>query len=425
MQFKDFSDFQTYLDHLGLFRMKLGLSRITQALDRLGLDDAPFPIAHVLGTNGKGSTARFLAAVAEEHGLKTGLYISPHFLTLRERIRINSRMLPEETWLDLAERVYRACHDLDVSYFEFLTAMAVLVYREERVDLAVLEAGLGGMHDAVSALTPKIAVITPIALDHTAILGNTIEQIAADKAGAIKPGVPVVCARQVPEAAEVLTRKAGKAGTRLDFASKVVDFDPLKGKARFLNAPGGLEISGITLAAPGKYQVQNARLALAAWHVLAPTLGVETNPEACKRALAATTVPGRMQMVPGRPCFLLDGAHNPAGMNVLKAALDETGVEPVGVIFSCMADKDVAGMAGIAASLTQGPVVVAGLGDYARAADPKDLARLVGGRARAALELRQAVDYFNGLDGTVVVCGSLYLVSEFFKLRPDALGTRA
>jgi len=101
------------------------------------------------------------------------------------------------------------------------------------------------------------------------------------------------------------------------------------------------------------------------------------------------------------------------------------GVEPVGVIFSCMADKDVAGMARIAASLTQGPVVVAGLGDYARAADPKDLARLVGGRARAALELGQAVDYFNGLDGTVVVCGSLYLISEFFKLRPDALGAQA
>lgn len=354
--FSDFSQIQHHLDGLGLFHMDMGLDRMRRALALLDLARPPFVTVQILGTNGKGSTAAFLSALCQAHGLRTGLYTSPHFVSPTERIRIDGRPWPQDRWPAQADKIMNAVPEL--TYFEFLTVLALLAFREEQVDVAVLEAGLGGCHDATTAVSADLTCFTPIAMDHKDVLGADLAAIARDKAGAIRPGVPVCAARQFPQAASALGNAAAACKAPLVWADALeASFEP------------GLA---------GPHQRDNAALALTAWRRLAPMLGKNPADAALQQqGLARAFIPGRLQAIlatAGLPPLLLDGAHNPHGMASLVNALRQTGVRPAAVVFSCLGDKDwhtVAAM--LKKALGPTPVFVPAL-DNPRAALVRDVA---------------------------------------------------
>lgn len=214
-----------HLDGLGFFHMDLSLTRMETALSRLGLSRPPFVVAQIVGTNGKGSTSAFLDSLSRAHGCRTGLYTSPHFLSPCERIRIDGVPLQEDLWPGLATEVYAARPDL--TYFEFLTVLAILAFARQGVQLAVMEAGLGGAHDATTALASDLTCFAPVAMDHAAILGPTLRDIALDKCGAIRPRVPVVSAPQFPAAEEVLRRQAERLAAPLHIVEPLPGNMPL------------------------------------------------------------------------------------------------------------------------------------------------------------------------------------------------------
>lgn len=437
-RFRTYEDVIRHMDGLGLFHMDMGLGRMERALTELRARRLPCPVVQVVGTNGKGSTATFLQSLAMAHGFRAGLYTSPHFLSPAERIRMGSRSLPEAAWPDLAERACAAVPDL--TYFELLTVMAVLAFQDSEPDLLIFEAGLGGRHDATSAIPADLICFTPFGLDHQDVLGPDLAAIAEDKADAMRQGMfAAVSSPQPPEAAEILARKA--SGTNL----------PLYFPDRLDVPPGGHLEPGLRnlvrladsadLGLYGPHQRLNAATALTAWALLCRHQGWRTDERAVRRGLADAFLPGRMQRIPateGMPPFLLDGAHNAHGMAALRAALNELsareGIRPSAVVFSCLADKHPENLVPLAASLAgNAPVFLPTIGGNARAAAGGDLAKLFpadGPRTTvvpdlaAALEAARRALAAHPADGPVLVCGSLYLLAEFFKLFPSALHQR-
>ncbi|BBD08418.1 bifunctional folylpolyglutamate synthase/dihydrofolate synthase [Desulfovibrio ferrophilus] len=395
-----------HLDGLGMFHMELGLSRVAKALSTLGLTRPPYKVAHVVGTNGKGSTSRYLAEIASAHDLRVGLYSSPHFVTPRERVLVNGCMLSESSWTGLANEVFHASGDDGLTYFEFITVLAVLAFARAGVDVAVMEAGLGGRYDAANALETDLTVFTPVGLDHTQILGDTLDAIARDKAGAMRPGVLAVTAKQHPEAKSALMDVAARLRTAL------LDGVTAQGAVCPVLAPGML----------GPHQIANARLAFAAWKLLTRSMHLSLDLEACIQGVSQARLPGRFQCISGEPELILDGAHNPQALDALAATLRTEGIEPQAVIFGCMQDKDLRSMAQQVQSLTQGPIFATGLPDMERAMASGPLAVALGERAHGVRDMAEALEHVASLNGPVLICGSLYLLGEFFALHPEHLG---
>ncbi len=478
--FSSFAALEAHLDSLGLFRMTPGLERIAAVLDALELRRPPFVTVQIAGTNGKGSTAAMLAALGAAHGLRVGLYTSPHFVTMRERTRVGGAMLPEKEWTDLSN-VVMAAGGAWLSWFELTTALAVLAFARNNVDLAVMETGLGGSWDAVTALEADMVVLTPFALDHRNILGPTLEHIARDKAGAIRRGAPVVSSAQRPEAWKEIEAAAREKDAPITAIGANYPLPPeLEPRPGRLSAAGGpaRTDSGLppahggppaspapeesapaprplTMRLIGEHQKNNARLALAAWRMLArqffPALPSGTPLEA--RALAKAWHPGRMQAVPPLPTFsssipplflpcrlgwpplLLDGAHNAHGMAALGLALAKEGIAPAAVIFSCLGDKEPEEMLPHLRALATGPIFVPPVAENPRAMPPRELAALIGVNAVPAASLREVLvlasehmaerlpEAFAGErpQNPLLICGSLYMLGEFFALRPDCL----
>ena len=413
-----------------MFHMDLGLSRVRAALAALGLAEPPCPGAHVVGTNGKGSTSTFLAEILKQSGLVTGLYTSPHFLSPRERVLVNGRQLPEEAWTQAAEVVLRVSADVSdrrrLTYFELITVMAAWLLREHGCQACVWEAGLGAAHDATNAMTHHVAAFTPIGLDHTSVLGPTLGDIARDKAGALRKGLEAVTAAQLPEARAILVQAARKAGAALyavpggDATARPV---PLALPPGYLPPP----IEALALPAPampGPHQRQNFQLAACAWQLLAHSQGLPGSALAVENAAREAFIPGRLQIVPpanGLPGFVLDGAHNQPGLECLKQALDALSIRPSAMVFACLADKDLPAMLPLASGLTGGPILVPGLDAPGRALAPEDLAARLGPRARPVADAAQALAQASAHGGVVLVCGSLYLLAEAYALHPGWL----
>jgi dihydrofolate synthase/folylpolyglutamate synthase len=392
------------LDRLGMFHMELGLTRMERGLRALDLLAPPYAVAQIVGTNGKGSTASFLASLGKAHGIRTGLFTSPHMLSPRERIRINGETLSEERWVELARRVQPLIPGL--TYFECLCLMAALAFAEDDVQLAVMEAGLGGRFDATSALPAHLTCFTPIGLDHTDVLGNSLLGIAGDKAAAMRKGVPAITARQSPEVMACLL-EAGRG-----FASPCMRAEDL------CAIPADWR-----LGLRGAHQRENAALALAAWMALARRY--DWPADRVREGLEAAFIAGRLQIIPaGRalPDLLLDGAHNPHAFVALRVALRELDIGPRAVIFSCLADKDVDGMVPLALDLAKGaPVLVPPLSVATRAAPSERLAAAFGPTARVvpSLEAALAAVRDTSPQAPALMCGSLYLLAEFFTLHPE------
>lgn len=415
--FESFPIFEDFLNSLGQFRLEMGLERMNKGLDILGVSPEEIPVVQIVGTNGKGSTACFLEILARFSGCKTGLYTSPHLKSVKERIRINNFHLPDDVWLDAANQVSGSCSGLHLTYFEFLTLMAVLIFKREKVNLAVMEAGLGGRYDATSALHPAVNILTPVGLDHTHILGSTIKEIAMDKSMAMRKG-PVVTAKQSLEVMDVFRSRAEQIGADIYEVKDYFDFSG--GSLRLISAPE-MFVRDSEMGLKGFYQLENAAAALLAWRIFSEKQGKTFDPGLCALALKKAFWPGRMHFVRQDPMVILDGAHNPQGMEALARALREMDIEPQTIVFSCLKDKNVGRMIDIVQSFKAPNIFVPGIKGNPRAMPRKDLILLFGQRAYPMDSVKEYLAGLNNEKAPLLVCGSLYLLGDIYADFPQWL----
>jgi dihydrofolate synthase/folylpolyglutamate synthase len=396
-------DAERYLLSLELFGMRFGLDRMRRLMTALGHPERAFDSIHVVGTNGKSSTVRMIAAILAEHGLRTGAYLSPHLLTFAERIRVGDADLEPTAFAAAVQRAARAAELVDrslpdddkVTQFEAVTASAYSELAERGVQVAVIEAGLGGRYDATNVIPSKVQVLTTVGLEHTRWLGPTITDIAGEKLDVVQPGATLVLGSGLhPDAMRVAEAVAAERGARIVVAGA----DP-----------------GVPVGALGTFQRRNFALAQAAAEAY---LG-ELDLRAVTRAAASIRVPGRLQIVDEEPLTLLDGAHNPDGMAALAESLPELVEghdELVGVV-SILDDKDAAGMLGALLPATDRIVFTSS--QNPRALPPPTLQSLAGQLhgppsevvrdPRAALRRARELA---GRGGVVIATGSIYLVAD-------------
>ncbi|MGO9008717.1 MAG: bifunctional folylpolyglutamate synthase/dihydrofolate synthase [Bryobacteraceae bacterium] len=395
---------------------KLGLERIRAVLGALGNPQDRLSIVHVAGTNGKGSTCAMIESGFRAAGLRTGLYTSPHLAEPTERIRIDGRPVSAERFAAAFDRVHATVEqllaheaiDLHTTYFETVTAMAFVIFAEEGLERVVLEVGLGGRLDATNVVQPSLAVITPIDFDHESFLGRSIESIASEKAGILKPGVPAIFARQRPEAARVLDGRAAELGVPV---TRVVN-SPLQHLS--LEARGSrFEISGdppLAIRCPlaGEHQAENAVTAALA------LLACGIDRRSIEAGIAAAVWPGRLEHVRERPTMILDGAHNPAAARALAAYIARFYAHsPLRLIFGIMRDKAAAEIAGILFPLAWQVIVTAPR--QSRALAPESLRAVADHpNLQVAATLEAALRLIGNAspDDVIFVTGSLFLVAE-------------
>jgi dihydrofolate synthase/folylpolyglutamate synthase len=329
-----------FFSRLSPSSIKLGLERVWAALEALGHPERSFPALHVAGTNGKGSTCAFASAALHAAGHRVGLYTSPHLVRVNERIRVDGVEIEDELFgqriLEVLERHPDAPN---LTYFEFGTVVAFWHFAREAVDVAVVEVGLGGRLDATNACQPLVTAITPVSFDHMEYLGNTLGAIAGEKAGILKPGVPVVVSRQEPEALAAIERRAGEVGAPVLLEGRDFSLNARSDGGLAYEGPG-LSLEGLVLGLRGPHQRQNAAVAVASLARLS-SLGVPVSPEALRAGLAGARWPGRLEELGGQPPVLLDGAHNPAGVQVLLEGLRYLYPgRRIHCVFGVVADKD-------------------------------------------------------------------------------------
>jgi dihydrofolate synthase/folylpolyglutamate synthase len=391
---------------------KFGLERIRTLLEALGQPELGQRFVHVAGTNGKGSTCALIASALREQGLRTGLYTSPHLASPTERIQIDGSPITHEAFEAAFQRIHATAEqlvtsgrmDAHPSYFETVTAMALLVFRD-RAEITVLEVGLGGRLDATNVVSPELCVITPVHFDHEAFLGNTLAAIAGEKAGILKSGVPLVMAAQEPQAEEVILARAAEIGCAV---TRSADQAPTELEA---DAHGSSFVSeGQLYRCPlaGRHQIENALTAVAACR----RLGLA--PAVIARGFDTACWPGRLEYVRANPDFVLDGAHNPSGARALAAYIREFCRDrPVWLVFGSMRDKAIEEVSLLLFPLADRLILTAA--DFPRALRP--VAMLPGiehpnvvTAPTVAAAIREAEDAPS--DAIVFFTGSLYLVGE-------------
>ena len=399
---------------------KPGLERIEALCAALGNPQDSLRFVHVAGTNGKGSFCSMLSSVLVESGLKVGLYTSPYILEFNERMRINGLSIPNDTLARLTERIRPVADAMTdkPTEFELITAIALEYFREERCDVVVLECGMGGRLDSTNVITtPLLSVITGIALDHTAFLGDTVERIAAEKAGIIKPSVPVLYGGEDEEAEGVIERAAEEKGSsyaRADYSLLKIDTLNLDGTTFSYRERESLRISLL-----GLYQPKNASLVLDALDILSPMLPSITE-ESIKRGLAAARWPARFEIISDSPLLIFDGAHNAQG---IEAAVD--GIkqyfkdEKVIVISGVLRDKDYLAIAKKISEVASDALTITPDSPRALCAEEyADVLASFGVRTNTADGVRNAVEQAFSLASATakpVVClGSLYTYGEVY-----------
>jgi len=420
---------------------KFDLAYVRELLTGLGNPERRFPSVLIAGTNGKGSTAATLASILHAAGFKTGLYSSPHLVTINERIRVNDEAISDVEFEEIHTRVELMAQDLmrrkklpwHPSFFEMLTAMAFEYFASVAVDIAVLEVGMGGRLDATNVVDPLVSVIADVALDHQKYLGNTIGEIAREKAGIIRENGTVVTLPQHPEANDAIGNAILEKNARGVSATKYVPpvspgaFDylagrvtPALGRNRYPLTVMGEEIV-VDSPLLGRHQYRNVALAIATAEELAP-FGFKVTPQQMERGIRETRWPGRFQVVApsaatGNREVVLDVAHNPAGAWALRSALSENFANrPVTLLFGAMRDKAIEEMTQILFPVAE-QVVVAQVNNP-RAATTEELVE-AGTRTGAQLHAEQSVAdavakaiELTGPQGLMVVTGSIFLVGE-------------
>jgi len=409
---------EDYLLGLELFGMRFGLDRMRRLLTALDSPQKRFASVHVVGTNGKSSTVRMIAAILEGHGVRTGAYLSPHLVGFSERVRVGARDVEPERFAAAVQRAARAAAKVDrtggaddrVTQFEALTAAAFAELADARVDTAVIEAGLGGRWDATNVLDSSVQVLTNVGLEHTRWLGPTVAHIAGEKLDVVRPGGTLVVGEDLhPDALRLAREKCAERGATLVTAAHLDPaFPPLR--------------------ALGSYQRANFAVAVAASRALLAgrATPIALDPDAVAAAAASTLVPGRFELVDTAPDTVVDGAHNPGGLAALVEALATVRAgRRTAIAVSVLDDKDAGGM--LRQLLPVCDVLVCTTNANPRALSPATLASLAGQlgfervvsepdpRTALARARREA-----GPDGLAVATGSIYLIADL--LRPAGAG---
>lgn len=409
------------------FGSRPGLDRVRELLRRMGNPQDKLKFIHVAGTNGKGSTCAMLSAILKAEGYRTGLFISPYITDFRERIQIDNEPVSEEVLTAAVEKTLPLIDKLRdegiiITEFEYVNALEFYIHAEAKCDIVVLEVGMGGLLDSTNVILPPLcSVITTIGLDHTAILGDTIEAIAEQKCGILKKGSIAVTSSQDKRVMSVIESTADKLGIPLrkseDIEVEVREIS-LKG-SRFVC--GSLEI---TLPLAGDHQIENARTALAAVEAIRSSGLLGISDDSIIKGMRNAVNPARLELLSESPVVLLDGAHNPNGIEALKAAIDRFLPDtPIICVMGMLADKDIdssiALLDGVFERVFTVPI------DNPRALSPVDLARKFENHAKAVQPFDSREDAFDaayalakGTDSAVLICGSLYLAGE---IRPYAM----
>ena len=446
-KFMNYNEVWTFLDNLQFFKIKLGLDSMRMFLEELGSPEKNLKFIHIAGTNGKGSVGATLLTLLTKAGYRVGFYTSPHLSSVRERFRINDEYIPEDEFAEEGSRIHDILMGRQITYFEFTTALALLWFARRKVDLVILEVGLGGRLDATNVVTPLVSVITNVSMDHEMYLGNTLAEIAGEKAGIIKEGVPVVCGVG-PGASEderivlsVVERFCTERKAPLFLYGRDFFVEPAedakwdywamkrKGCCRLRE-----KITGLSFSLKGRYQGVNTGVALATLEIL-DQLGFHVDEATIRAGLLEVAWPGRLEFFclsrdNGRPVdcagenavhYMLDGAHNPAGVTALCEALEnEIEYKRLILVWAAMSDKDfrlvlprVARRAGI--------IIFTRL-EYERSAQPQDMVKALPEEIRGRVicdnslvsALAKAAELANPED-LICIAGSLYLVGEVRK----------
>jgi dihydrofolate synthase/folylpolyglutamate synthase len=407
---------EAHLRSLELFGMRFGLDRMRRMMTVLGSPQLRYDTIHIVGTNGKTSTTRMVAAILARHGLRTAAYTSPHLTSYRERLQVDERdigaddfaaAIARAAWA--AERVNRTlAGDDHVTQFELLTAAALWQIAQQGVQVAAIEAGLGGRYDATSVIQSRVTALTNVGLEHTRWLGPTLHDIAEEKLAVVRPGTTLVLgAALADEAREVAERVAGQRGARVIVAPE--------------------SAAGIELAAGGEFQQRNFALARVVAETYLRDAGIAPREQAVREAAAATTVPGRMHVVSRDPLIVLDGAHNPDAVRALVHSLGAVvGKRPLAIVLGVLEDKDAVGMLEALLDVAQRAWFTAP--PSGRALSPaalQSLARQLGferavSEPSPARALAEAREWASGRDGAVLATGSVYLVGDLLAGLADA-----
>jgi dihydrofolate synthase/folylpolyglutamate synthase len=409
-----------YLTSLGRFGIKLGLERTEALLHALGDPQDLFQGVHVAGTNGKGSVCAMVASVLQSAGYRVGLMPKPHLISYTERIQVDQRPIAESDFAalltELQPVINKVASELGPpTEFEILTSAALYYFARAGIDLLICEVGLGGRLDSTNVLDLGVSVITNIALDHTQHLGSTLEAIAAEKAGILKPDSIAITGAQPPALAVIEARARNLEIPLLrlgpDIGVNAVDKD-WAGVQATITTPGGT-YRDLRIPLLGLYQADNAAIAVAAIDALR-SRGWDISDGALRDGLARTHWPGRLEVIDRNPVVLVDGAHNPAGLERSLTAVQKLAKgRPIVIVFGVMRDKDVPSMLALLRDVDV-PVIFSRI-DWHRAASPADLAAQFQGESETAESSSEALSRARdraGRDGIVFVCGSLYLVGE-------------
>ncbi len=404
------------------------LTRVNELLRRLGDPHLQYPTAHVAGTKGKGSVCAMTASVAQAAGLKVGLYTSPHLHTIRERIQVDGEPISEAAFAEGVMALKPAVSEVNaltaltsggrITTFEALTALAFRHFAKEGVALGVIEVGLGGRLDATNVVAPAACAVTSLSLDHVDVLGGTLPQIAAEKAAIIKPGVPAVSAPQPPDALAIVERAAERAGAPLHLVGRDITFE------RSLDSGGMQRVEVATpsrrydLRVPlaGRHQAENTAVVVGLCEALTGA-GLPLTPAAIADGIASVCWPARMELLPGDPVVLLDGAHNPFSMRRFKQSLrEQVPSEHVILVFGANRSKDLDGMVAEIAPVPRR--VLAVQSRHPKSAPPRDI---LAAFSRCGVQAEEADGVANGIDAArqlarpgdvIIVTGSLFTAAE-------------
>lgn len=418
---------------IGTAAYKKDLSNIYALAERLGNPQHQFATVHIGGTNGKGSVSHMLAAACQAAGLKTGLYISPHYKDIRERIKINGKYIPKKRVMAFVEEHAKFIDELEPSFFEMCVAMAFDHFAREKVDIAIIEVGLGGRIDSTNIITPLLSVITNISFDHVNLLGNTIGAIAEEKAGIIKAGIPVVIGETHPESAPVFLKTAKETASPIVFADQhysavEVAHPRLDTTVYRIEKDGKVIFEALTTEAAGPYQQKNVQTAAQAWELLFPMLatipGVQlpadiTQGTALCRGLgnlkSLVRFMGRWQLISQNPTVLADSAHNEAGLRSAFERIESFSFKTLHIVSGYVNDKDLTEILPLFPKNARYYFAKADIPRGLEADLLRDEAakyQLYGKAYKSVRNALQAAKRAAGENDLVVVIGSIFIVAE-------------
>ncbi|WP_373471556.1 bifunctional folylpolyglutamate synthase/dihydrofolate synthase [Carnobacterium alterfunditum] len=407
------------------FGEKPGLKRMEWMSSQLDHPERKFKSIHIAGTNGKGSTLAFLRDMFEANGQIVGTYTSPYIEMFNERISVNGDPISDDEILRLANAVYPLTIELEKttlggpSEFEIITMMMLIYFGEGHADIVLIEVGIGGSYDSTNIITPVVSIITTIGLDHMNLLGDTLSEIAANKAGVIKASVPVVIGKIEKEALKEIEEKATEQDSLLlkynqDFFVTKWQTLPTWGE-QFVFEDDFIRLSPIQIGMLGRHQVENAAVAIEALRVYSHETGLAVNHEKLLSGLKHTFWPGRMEKINDQPLLVLDGAHNEHAMKTLVETIKKNfAQQEVYIIMAAMRDKDIQGMVDQLQGITNSHLILTSF-DYPRAARIEDLNKVMLENGTVTNYWQEAlVESLNEMDesGVLIVTGSLYFISE-------------